>query len=33
MPENVGMPKNAVLTRDFEEPGDRNNEDLMRLKK
>jgi type II secretory pathway component GspD/PulD (secretin) len=33
MPENVGMPKNAVLSRDFEEPGDRNNEDLMRLKK
>jgi general secretion pathway protein D len=33
MPENVGMPKNAVLSRDFEEPGDRNSEDLMRLKK
>jgi type II secretory pathway component GspD/PulD (secretin) len=33
MPANVGMPKNAVLSRDFEEPGDRNSEDLMRLKK
>ncbi len=33
MPENIGMPKNAVLSRDFEEPGDRDNEDLMRLKK
>jgi type II secretory pathway component GspD/PulD (secretin) len=33
MPENVGMPKNAVLSRDFEEPGDRSSEDLMRLKK
>jgi type II secretory pathway component GspD/PulD (secretin) len=33
MPENVGLPKNAVLTRDFTEPGDRPAEELMRLKK
>jgi len=33
MPEDIGMPKNAVLTRDFQEPGDRPREDLMRLKK
>ncbi|MBM4163345.1 MAG: hypothetical protein FJ222_02740 [Lentisphaerae bacterium] len=33
IPENVGLPKNAVLTRDFDEPGDRPAADLMRLKK
>jgi type II secretory pathway component GspD/PulD (secretin) len=33
MPENVGLPKNAVLSRDFEEPGDRPAEEMMRLKK
>jgi general secretion pathway protein D len=33
MPENIGLPKNAILTRDFQEPGDRPREDFMRLKK
>ncbi len=33
MPENVGMPKNAVLSRDFQEPGDLPRGEVMRLKK
>jgi type II secretory pathway component GspD/PulD (secretin) len=32
MDENIGMPKNAVLSRDIKEPGDGAKEDLLLLK-
>jgi len=33
MPESVGLPKNAVLTRSLKEPGDLPREELLLLKK
>ena len=33
MPLDIGLPKNAVLSRDLKEPGDLPREDVMKLKK